>query len=43
MVGVLVQNRLTVDAEFKNIPSVGRLHAGTIHRESEALLLALFE
>ena len=35
------QNGLTVDAEFKNVRSVGRLHSGTIHRESEAVLLEI--
>jgi hypothetical protein len=35
------QNGLTVDKEFKNVRSVGRLHGGHIHRESEEILLEI--
>jgi hypothetical protein len=35
------QNGLTVDKEFKNARSVGRLHGGHIHRESEEVLLEI--
>lgn len=35
------QNGLTVDAEFKNVRSVGRLHGGTIHKDSETVLLEI--
>jgi hypothetical protein len=34
-------NGVHVDAEFKNVRSVGRLHAGTIHRDSETVLLEI--
>ncbi len=36
-----MQNGLTVDKEFKNVRSVGRLHGGHIHRESEEVLLKI--
>ncbi|MFA6954970.1 MAG: hypothetical protein WC538_03770 [Thermoanaerobaculia bacterium] len=35
------QNGRHVDAEFKNVRSVGRLRAGTIHKDSETVLLEI--
>lgn len=36
-----MKNGLTVDKEFKNVRSVGRLHGGHMHRQSEEVLLEI--